>query len=263
VQCRSNFYQYTVCHLNRIQESIRETRSISIIEFSHQGPESLRVGVIVADGVSVSRYADSFESDLADLLEARHDELDNSLDTWRREIRDVFRNGKFKPTGRGKPASEYLLGAARKDAFPRINSIVDACNYVSLRFVLPISVCDLDRAGADRFMVRLGLPDEEYVFNTTGQTINVEDLIVGCSVSADGSSRPIINAVKDSMGSKTTPESSRIFALLYAPKSDSEERLANATSVFEQLLGACGDSVKTASAVVTPGVSIVLDVASS
>ena len=43
-------------------------------------------------------------------------------------VRDLLRAGGYKPSGRSKPASEYLAAAYAKQAFPRINALVDACN---------------------------------------------------------------------------------------------------------------------------------------
>src|SRR6516162_6677013 len=67
-------------------------------------------------------------------------------DTVRETVRALLRHGGFKPTGRSKPASEYLLNAARDGRLTPINFAVDVCNVVSLHSGLPISVVDLDRA---------------------------------------------------------------------------------------------------------------------
>src|SRR5689334_19115550 len=53
-------------------------------------------------------------------------------------VRDLLRHGGFKPAGRSKPASEYLVAAIAENRFPRINALVDACNVVSLHSALPI-----------------------------------------------------------------------------------------------------------------------------
>lgn len=47
-------------------------------------------------------------------------------------VRDLLRHAGFKPSGRSKPASEYLAAAFAEQRFPRINAVVDACNAVSL-----------------------------------------------------------------------------------------------------------------------------------
>ena len=62
----------------------------------------------------------------------------------RQAVRDLLRHGGYKPTGRGKPASEYLVRAADEGVLSSINAAVDACNAVSLHSGLPISVVDLD-----------------------------------------------------------------------------------------------------------------------
>ena len=44
----------------------------------------------------------------------------------------MMRHGGYKPTGRGKPASEYLVKAAGNGKLGAINLAVDSCNVVSL-----------------------------------------------------------------------------------------------------------------------------------
>lgn len=63
----------------------------------------------------------------------------------RSATRDLLRHGGYKPTGRGKPASEYLVRAATEGVLGSINPAVDACNAVSLNSGLPISLVDRDR----------------------------------------------------------------------------------------------------------------------
>src|SRR5262245_38786006 len=66
----------------------------------------------------------------------------HSAHAGREAVRDLLRHGGFKPTGRSKPASEYLLKAVRDGLLTSINLAVDACNVVSLHSGLPISVVD-------------------------------------------------------------------------------------------------------------------------
>src|SRR5690606_7710589 len=58
-------------------------------------------------------------------------------------IRAMLRHAGYKPSGRGKPASEYLRGAAAEGGLAAINLAVDLGNVVSLHSGLPISVVDL------------------------------------------------------------------------------------------------------------------------
>ncbi len=118
-------------------------------------------------------------------------------DEIKAEVRNLLRHGGYKPTGRGKPASEYLIKAVTQALLRPINLSVDACNVVSLHSGLPISVVDLDRAQAP-LRVDLGPEGSVYVFNASGQEIKVAGLL--CLHDAEG---PCANAVKDSQRTKT------------------------------------------------------------
>jgi len=88
----------------------------------------------------------------------------------RQRVRKILRYGKYKPSGRSKPASEFLLRAALSKSFPLVNGPVDVNNAISLESGFPGSIFDTDLSGR-RLLIRRGLPDEEYVFNPSGQTI--------------------------------------------------------------------------------------------
>lgn len=151
----------------------------------------------------------------------------------RRAVRDLLRHGGYKPTGRGKPASEYLLGALADGSFPSINPAVDACNAVSLHSGLPISVVDLDRARAP-FRIAIPAAGTQYVFNATGQTIDVGGLV--CLFDADG---PCANAVKDAQRTKTSPATRRTLSIVWGT-STLPGRATAAARWYRQLIGACG-----------------------
>ncbi len=133
----------------------------------------------------------------------------SSSDEVRTAVRDVLRHGGFKPTGRSKPASEYLVKAASEGMLSSINVAVDACNAVSLHSGLPISVVDLDLARPP-FRVAIAPDGSSYVFNASGQTIDVGGLL--CLLDADG---PCANAVKDSQRTKTNAETRRTLSLIW------------------------------------------------
>jgi DNA/RNA-binding domain of Phe-tRNA-synthetase-like protein len=132
-----------------------------------------------------------------------------SDDAIREAVRQLLRHGGFKPTGRSKPASEYLLKAVREKLLTPINVAVDVCNVVSLHSGLPISVVDLDRA-REPFRVGVAAAGSNYVFNASGQTIDLGGLL--CLFDADG---PCGNAVKDAQRTKTTAETRRTLSLVW------------------------------------------------
>lgn len=112
-------------------------------------------------------------------------------------VRDLLRHGGFKPSGRSKPASEYLVKAAERGVMGSINPAVDCCNVASLWSGLPISVVDVNK-GTGPWKIGLAEPDTIYVFNPSGQEINISGLI--SLFDADG---PCGGPVKDSQRTKT------------------------------------------------------------
>lgn len=155
-------------------------------------------------------------------------------DAVRAAVRDLLRHGGFKPTGRSKPASEYLVRAAGEGALSSINAAVDACNAVSLHSGLPISVVDLDRAKAP-FRVGIAPAGASYVFNASGQAIDLEGLL--CLFDAEG---PCANAVKDAQRTKTQDDTRRTLSIVWGAKAlgDRAERTAAWYRELVEKLGA-------------------------
>ena len=157
----------------------------------------------------------------------------------RRRVRLLLRHGKYRPSGRGKPASEFLLRAALGDTFPLINGPVDVNNAISLRSGLPGSLFDADLTGPE-LLVRRGRVGEAYVFNPSGQTIDLEDLLLVCRRTADGW-EPCGNPVKDSMATKIGETTRSILAVLYAPADEPEDAVAGWAERYAELLAThCG-----------------------
>jgi DNA/RNA-binding domain of Phe-tRNA-synthetase-like protein len=154
-------------------------------------------------------------------------------DTLRAAIRDMLRYGGFKPTGRSKPASEYLIKAAADGFLGPINPAVDACNVVSLHSGFPISVVDLDRTSG-ALHVGLAPDDATYVFNTSGQTIDIGRLL--CLFDAEG---PCANAVKDAQRTKTGPDT-RITVSVVWGTNTCAGRVGEATRWYRSLLAGMG-----------------------
>ena len=151
----------------------------------------------------------------------------------RAAVRDMLRTGGYKPTGRGKPASEYLVRVATEGALGSINAAVDACNAVSLHSGLPISLVDLDRARAP---FRIGVAPEgaSFVFNVSGQEIDLAGLV--CLYDADG---PCANAVRDSQRTKTNADTRSTLSVIWGCRGF-EKRLAKTEEWYRELLAQVG-----------------------
>ncbi|MCA8967860.1 MAG: hypothetical protein KDC48_23470, partial [Planctomycetes bacterium] len=164
----------------------------------------------------------------------------------RAAVRDLLRHGGYKPTGRGKPASEYLVRAAGEGALGAINLAVDACNAVSLHSGLPISVVDLDRAVAPLSIAIAG-EDTTYVFNASGQEIRLDGLL--CLCDAEG---PCANAVKDCQRTKTDEATTRTLSVVWGTQAV-EGRCAQTVAWYRELLERAGARTEDATLVRAAG----------
>jgi DNA/RNA-binding domain of Phe-tRNA-synthetase-like protein len=151
----------------------------------------------------------------------------------RAAVRDLLRHGGYKPTGRGKPASEYLVRAAAEGALGSINLAVDVCNVVSLHSGLPISVVDLDRARPP-FRIGVAPAGTSYVFNASGQEIDLGGLL--CIFDADG---PCANAVRDAQRTKTHAGTVATLSVIWGC-AGYEDRLRDAERWYRALLEESG-----------------------
>lgn len=153
-------------------------------------------------------------------------------DERRKAVRDILRNGAYKPSGRGKPASEYLVRTlVENQGLPEINPIVDIFNFLSARFQLPISVWDVDKCPSDVFEFDLGGADDSYQFNASGHEIRLADLVVGY---ASGEKRaPVVSPVKDAHIVKVTEQTEQIAAVVYMPESVVSDNTEDAAALRE------------------------------
>lgn len=130
-------------------------------------------------------------------------------DSERTAVRALLRHGGFKPSGRSKPASEYLQAAHAESRFPAINAPVDACNVASLHWGLPISLIDLDRV-VGKLRIDICPPSTSYVFNPSGQTIDASGLL---AVFDDEG--PTGTPVKDAQRTKTHDGTTTTLAVVW------------------------------------------------
>lgn len=163
----------------------------------------------------------------------------------RAAVRDVLRQRGYRPTGRGKPSSEYLANAAAEGRFPVVNAVVDAGNVTSLQSGLPISVVDADLC-AEPWQVRPGAAGERFVFNASGQEIDIAGL--PCLCDREG---PCANAVKDAQRTKTTASTRAVLAIVWgavAPDAALPARTAAQLAARLRALGARIEAVEVAAA---------------
>ena len=151
----------------------------------------------------------------------------------RAAVRDLLRHGGiFKPTGRSKPASEYLLKAAG-EGMASINLAVDACNVASLHSGLPISVVDLDLV-TPPLSIAVAPAGAAYVFNRSDQEISIGGLL-----SLWDANGPCAGPVKDSQRSKTHAGTVRTLSIVWGTIA-APGRAWQTTAWYRELLHTAG-----------------------
>jgi DNA/RNA-binding domain of Phe-tRNA-synthetase-like protein len=166
---------------------------------------------------------------LAALLEAGASAPFVSTDTVRAEVRQLLRQGGFRPSGRSKPAAEYLHAAQAEGRFPRINAAVDACNAASLHAGLPISLVDVDRL-VGPLAIGVLPAGTSYVFNPSGQVIDGSGLL--CLSDGEG---PSGTPVKDAQRTKTHEGTRATLSIVWGTRA-LPGRTAKATGWYRELM---------------------------
>jgi DNA/RNA-binding domain of Phe-tRNA-synthetase-like protein len=125
-------------------------------------------------------------------------------------VRAMYRRIGIDPT-KTRPSSEALLRRVRKgDRLPRINSLVDVCNWCSLEFQLPYGLYDL-AAIEPPIDLRLGLPGEEY------EGIRKDMVHVAGRMTLADMQGPFGNPTSDSKRSMVTLTTTRAICTVFAP----------------------------------------------
>ncbi len=164
-------------------------------------------------------------------------------DEYRKSIRALLRFGGFKPSGRSKPASEYLVRAAGTGDLHPINGAVDVLNAVSLHAGMAIGVIDLNLCRPP-LHVAIAKEGEHYVFNASGQDMELKGLI--CMYDQEG---PCANPVKDSQRTKTTTETTETLTIMWGTQDD-PQRTLEAAKWYRELLAKLGATTEDVEVVV-------------
>ena len=125
-------------------------------------------------------------------------------------VRAMYKKVGIDPTKR-RPSSEALLRRVRKgEPLPRINSMVDVCNWCSLEFQLPYGLYDAAHIQGD-VLLRLGRPGESY------PGIRKDDVHVGGRITLADDLGPFGNPTSDSARTMVTPATTRALVVVFAP----------------------------------------------
>jgi DNA/RNA-binding domain of Phe-tRNA-synthetase-like protein len=133
-------------------------------------------------------------------------------------VRTMFKRVGLDPT-KTRPSSEALLRRVRKgDTLPRINSMVDICNWCSLEFQLPYGLYDADKIDGD-VELRLGTEGESYA------GIRKDDVHVNGRIALADRLGPFGNPTSDSARTMVTTETRHALLVVFAPREVDERQL--------------------------------------
>jgi DNA/RNA-binding domain of Phe-tRNA-synthetase-like protein len=125
-------------------------------------------------------------------------------------VRTMYKRVGLDPT-KTRPSSEALLRRVRRgDPLPRINSMVDVCNWCSLEFQLPYGLYDAAHIEGD-IELRLGRAGESYP-GIRKDIVHVEGRIA--LVDRLG---PFGNPTSDSARTMVTKATTRALLVVFAP----------------------------------------------
>jgi DNA/RNA-binding domain of Phe-tRNA-synthetase-like protein len=125
-------------------------------------------------------------------------------------VRTMYKKVGIDPTKR-RPSSEALLRRVRKgEPLPRINTMVDVCNWCSLEFQLPYGLYDAARIQGD-VVLRLGRPGEAYA------GIRKDDVHVGGRITLADDLGPFGNPTSDSARTMVTAATTQALVVVFAP----------------------------------------------
>jgi DNA/RNA-binding domain of Phe-tRNA-synthetase-like protein len=141
--------------------------------------------------------------------------------------REVFRRFGMDPT-RMRPSSEALLRRMKKgEPLPRINSLVDVANALSVQLQVPVGLYDTGKMKGEELVIRLGGEGESYE-GIGKERVNVARRI--CVADAEG---PIGNPSADSARTMITTDTESAVWIYFLPvRDDDVDRTAELVAVF-------------------------------
>jgi len=153
-------------------------------------------------------------------------------------VRTMYKRVGLDPT-KTRPSSEALLRRVRRgDSLPRINSMVDVCNWCSLEFQLPYGLYDASRIDGD-VELRIGGDGESY------PGIRKDDVNVAGRITLADTQGPFGNPTSDSARTMVTTATTRALLVVFAPREVEARRLAivlDSTSTRMTEFTGCGES---------------------
>ena len=126
-------------------------------------------------------------------------------------VRTMYKQLGLDPT-KTRPSSEALLRRIRRgDPLPRINSMVDVCNWCSLEFQLPYGLYDAAQIDGD-VELRIGRAGEAYA------GIRKDEVHVAGRITLADRAGPFGNPTSDSARTQVSTATTRALVVVFAPR---------------------------------------------
>jgi len=173
--------------------------------------------------LEVTEPRDDFELEVARATQAARSGTVGDVS----RARALYRRFGVDPT-RVRPSSEALLRRLKKgEPLPRVNSLVDVANAMSVQLQVPVGLYDMDKASGDELSIRLGTEGEGYE-GIRKEHVNVAGRL--CVADAEG---PLGNPSADSARTMITTDTQRAAWIYFLPVTDEEiDRTAELVAVF-------------------------------
>mgnify|MGYP003586782149 CR=1 FL=1 len=185
----------------------------------------VRAGALAFDGLRLHDDDETLSAALRGAEERMRASLgdDESARRHAAAVRAMYRKVGLDPTRR-RPSSEALLRRVLKgEPLPRVNTLVDVCNWCSAELQLPYGAYDAERIDG-AVELRLGLDGEDYPGIRKDLVHVAARLVVADRLGAFG------NPTSDSARTMVTAATSRALIVIYAPADLPPEALASAVS---------------------------------
>jgi DNA/RNA-binding domain of Phe-tRNA-synthetase-like protein len=183
----------------------------------------VRPGVLWFDGATVLEHDHRLDAPLAAAEAAvRMNPLAETT-----AVRTMYKRVGIDPT-KTRPSSEALLRRVRKgDPLPRINSMVDVCNWCSFEFQLPYGLYDAAKIQGD-VTLRIGREGESY------PGIRKDDVHVNGRIALIDAVGPFGNPTSDSARTMVTTETTRGLLVVFTPREVDSARLTRVMDVTSE-----------------------------
>src|ERR1051325_5557013 len=176
----------------------------------------VRAGVLWVEGATVVDREHALDAPLAAAESAVR--IKPPADTT--AVRTMYKRVGIDPT-KTRPSSEALLRRVRKgDTLPRINSMVDVCNWCSFEFQLPYGLYDAAQIRGD-VTLRIGRDGESY------PGIRKDDVNVGGRIALVDAVGPFGNPTSDSARTMVTTAATSALLVVFAPREVDPVRLTD------------------------------------